>query len=657
MVALVLTAPQRAWATPPQPAPACPVGPSGPVAPAGPVAPSGPVALPPSIVAWGGIASLDAVVRILRVAGERVGLSPAEMGPAAGDLWQQLESSAREQGLSGLGWLQRDQPVRWLVQDDGGQPDIGALVVLLPVTSQAAVLQALPRAELGAEGHAAAYSPPDADQRIYLDFLPGQLVVTFDPLRWRRAAPIASGPAGRFAVPGVVSVGVSVANLTALHPKEVQQLKAGMDEPQGVIGSALGGAAQSAGGIKQLIDELDSAEFSLGGDSEGLQLGLALRARPLTPTDKNLRAGQGRTVGALARLLPAQSYLAVLGNTDPEPGLAQMDSYLAALQAVLPLPKRQRAALLRQMTGLGQGLSGEVALALYPDDDCAFGGLALVGVKDPEAFRQGAAKLAGQLALVALDQQTKSGRGGKPKGPRDPELAKVEAAARKGLAKGSLTPLLQAVAPKAAEAGVVLTQSAIDEPGLKCDAIAVAFDWAKLQADSHEPVQLGPALLGKGLTLAACATRQHAVWAVGPTALRQARRVASGEPGGFAEQAGYRFALQRAVPQPSSLLIFEPARAFGGFQAALAEAELRAAWRQALHGAMPLSSSFGSADGGGAYRLDLPFALLAAAKRGFKLVAEGAPEEQEVVPAKLPPPSLQDALGPEPAPAAKPRTK
>lgn len=604
--------------------------------------------LPPSLVAWASIASVDAVMGLVRTAGPRLGMAPDEAAAAPERAWREAEANARGMGVTTLAWLRRDRPIRLLLQDDGGAPGLAAGVLLLPMTSQAAVLQALPGAELGAEGHAAAFSPSDTDVRLYLDFLPDQVAITFAPQRWQSAAAVASGAMGQGPVPGLVSVGVSVANLMLQRPKEMQQLKDNLAKPQGLLANAVRGATEPAATVQQFIDETDRVELVLGADGHGLQVAFRMRAVADTAMDKVLRAGEGRDVAALARLLPAESYLAAISDVDPRPSMAQVPAQFRMLQEALLIPARQRAALLAQFTTLAQGLTGQTALAMYRDGDSALGMLALIGAREPLSYRQTAARFVGQLALLALDRDARGRGTRKTAAPRDPDKARIEAAARKGLARGSLKPLVDAVAAQAAQAGVQLSLSDSDERGLTCDALAIAVDWGKLAAGGGAPLEAGPALLGKGLTLAACSAPQGLLLAVGPSALVQARRLADGGAGGLSEAPSYRAALARAVPQPASLLIFDPVRAFATFEAAVAEQALREAWQRALAGAAPLSASYGSSGGAGEYRVDLPFDLLGAMRRGFKVIAEGV-AERAADPAAAP-----EAVAPSPLPAGRP---
>lgn len=602
---LGLTAPQPALADPPQQAAA-----------------DAYANLAPSVVAWGGISSLTAVLDMVTAAGPQLGLPPADPASPKGSWWQQAETSAKTMGISNLSWLRRDQPIRFFLQDEGGPPGVAAGVVLLPMTNQAAVLQALAGAQLGAEGHAAIFTPTDTDLRLYLDFLPDQLAVTFETSRWQRAAPVASGPLGKAAVPGLISLGISMANLAALRPKELQKLKDALRDPKGLPKSAQLGATQYSAVIKQMAEELDTFELVIGGDKTSLQLGFRVRGRPGTAMAKALRAGEGRSIEPLARLLPAKSYFSAVSDMDPQPGLAQLPTSYAVLDGALEIPKRQKAGLQKQFAALAQGFTGQVALGFYPDGDSALGMLTLVGAKDPASFRRDAARFAGQLALLLMDKEAQKHGPSKGKPVKDPEKAKFEALARKGLAKGSLKPLVEAIQPKAQQAGVAIAQVESNERGLACDALVISFDWPKLRSDSAGELAMGPAVLGKGLTLAACSTASFVVLAIGPGALDHARRVADNRPGGLAEQPNFRAALAHAVAQPSSLLILDPLEALAAFQAAVQDAALRAKWLEVLAGALPLSASYGLTGSAGEYRLDLPFSLLAAMRKGFKLIAE-----------------------------------
>lgn len=642
LACLVVAAPQPALADPPQQAAA-----------------DAYANLAPSVVAWGGISSLTAVLDMVTAAGPQLGLPTADPASPKGGWWQQAETSAKTMGISNLSWLRRDQPIRFFLQDEGGPPGVAAGVVLLPMTNQAAVLQALAGAQLGAEGHAAIFIPTDTDLHLYLDFLPDQLAVTFETSRWQRAAPVASGPLGKAAVPGLFSAGISVANLAALRPKELQKLKEALRDPSSLPKSAQAGATQYAELARQIAEELDTFELVIGGDKTSLQVGFRVRGRPNTAMAKSLQAGAGRSIEPLARLLPAKSYFAAASDVDPQPGLAQLATSFAVLDGALEIPKRQKAGVQKKVTALAQGLTGQAALGLYPDGDSAVGLLALVGAKNPASFRKEAALLAGQLALLAMDKHAARTAEGRGKPAKDPQKAKFEALARKGLAKGSLKPLVDAIQPKAQQAGVNIAQVESNERGLACDALAISFDWAKLRGDSATDLAMGPAVLGKGLTLAACSSASFMLIAIGPSALDHARRVADNRPGGLAEQAGYRAALAHAVAQPSSLLILDPLEALATFQAAVQDAALRAKWLEALAGALPLSASYGLAGSAGEYRLDLPFSLLAAMRKGFKLVAEpsGPIEPEEVVPEPLPEGAQdqpQGKKGAAPRPKSKP---
>lgn len=596
------------------------------------------LALPPSVVAWGGFSSLNSLFEMMAAAGPQLGLTTAEDGPPGAKLWTQAEKAAKPMGITTLAWLRRDQPIRFFLQDEGGAPGIAAGVLLLPMTNQGDVLQAFGGAQLGAEGHAAVFSPPDMDLRLFLDFLPNQVAVTFETARWQRASAVAAGPLGNAPVPGLFSVGVGLANLVALRPKELQKLKDAVNDPQKLPKKLQAGSASYATAFKQIVEELDTFELVLGGDKDSLQLGFRVRGRPNTALYRSLHAGDGRSVAELARLLPGTSYLAGASHMDPQPALAQLSANFAMLDTALKLPKGQKAKLLAQFTALAQGLTGQTALALYPDGDAALGMLALVGAKEPLSFRLAAARLAGQVALLLMDQQAKKNAADKPKKAKDPEKAKLEAVARKGLAQGTLRPLIQAIQPKAEKAGVLIVQTESSAGGLACDAIAITIDWAKVDAASDAPSPIGPALLGKGLTLAACSTAQLAILAIGPGALDHARRVADNRPGGLAEQPGYRAALAHAVPQPSSLMLFDSTKALATFQTLLTDAAKRANWLEALAGALPMSASYGILATAGEYRLDLPLSFLAAARRAFKLVAEGDrdPEPAAVAPSPLP---------------------
>ena len=508
--------------------------------------------VPPSVVAWGGIASWNSLFDVVATAGPQLGLLSPEEGPPGVKLWAQAEEAAKGFGIVTLAWLRRDQPIRCFFQDEGGTPSPANLVILLPITSQAEVHAALTAARLGEDGHAAVVAAQDSPTALYIDFLPGHAALTFETTRWSRAAAIATGPVAAAPLPGLVSVGISAANLAALRPAELRRLREGIDHPKQLPKQLQASAGSYAATVKQLVEELDTFELVLGGDKESLQLGFRLRGRPGTALFRSLHAGDGRSVADLVRLLPGASYLAAVSHVDPAPALASAAANFAVLESAIQLPKRQKAALLSQYTALMRGLTGQLAMGLYPDGDAVLGGLAVVGAKEPLVFRLAAARFAGQLGLALMDSQAKSAAAdrGKPgkRRAKDPAEAQVEAAARKGLAQGSLRPLIQALQPKAAQAGVALIQTESNVAGLACDAVGVSIDWAKLNQDSIAPNPMGPALLGKGLTLAACSTAQWVILAMGPNALAQARRVADGGAGGLADQPGYRAALAHAVP-------------------------------------------------------------------------------------------------------------
>lgn len=620
-----------------------------------------PAVVPASVAAWGGISSWNAVFDVVAAAGPQLGLLSPQQGAPGPAMWAKVEGAAKGIGITTLAWMRRDQPLRFFLQDEGGEPGVANLVVLLPMTDQAAVLAALPSAQLGIEGHAAVLAMAGSPAPIYLDFLPSQVALTFETSRWQRASAVATGPLATAPVPGLVAVGLSMANLLALGPKEMQKLRSVMDSSTKKFTELQAGASSYATAVKQLLEELDTFELVLGGDKERIQVGFRIRGRDGTALFKSLHAGDGRSAAEVARLLPGASYLAFASHVDPQPALAQAATNFELLQPALEVPKKQKAALLAQYTALIKGLTGEGAVALYPDGGAALGSLVVLGAKEPAAFRQASARFAGQVALLLMDKQDRKalakgkksnasvkgkksdasvkGKKGEPGAAGESAAglskAQLEALARKGLARGTLEPLITALAPKAEAAGVRLAQTHSNADGLACDAIEITLDWAKLQRESADQTPMGQALLGKSLTLAACSTPRYVVFATGNTALAHARRVAANEPGGLADQPGYRAALAHAVPSPSSLFLADALLAFQTFQAFLADPELKAQWKEALGAALPMSFSMGAQASAAEYRLDLPLSFLAAMKRAFKLIAEGKaqPEAAAEVPA------------------------
>ena len=610
------------------------------------------LAVPASIAAWGGISSWNALFDVVAVVGSQLDLSLSQQGPPGPALWGKAEGVAKGLGISTLSWMRRDQPLRFFLQDEGGEPGIGNLVVLLPMTDQAAVLAALPGAQVGAEGHAALFSIGNGQMNVYVDFLPAQVALTFETGRWQRVSAIASGPLATAPPPGVFSLGLSMTNLLALRSKEVQKLKDLLDNPSKLPAQVQAGASSYTAAIKQMIDELDTFEVVLGGNKDSLQMAFRVRGRDGSALAKSLHAGDGRSAEEMAKFLPGASYFAVAGHADPAPAIAEAREKFAVLQAALEIPKKLRPALLAQYTALLKGLTGDVAMALYPDSGSALGSLLVLGAKDPKEFRQTTAQFAGQIALLLMDKKERGtavkGKQPRPKGPKQPADGLTEeqltVIARKSLARGTLEPFIAALAPKAEQAGLRISQTQTSADGMTCDAIEIGFDWAKLGKGSEGSVSMAVALLGKGLTLAACTTPRFVIFASGATAMAQARRVANNEAGGLTAQPSYRAAVARAVANPSSLILFDAVGALQTFQAALESAALKARWAEALGAALPMSVSTGTVASATEYRIDLPLSFLAAMKKAFKLVAEGdAAADAAVEQALEAPPEAQGA--------------
>jgi hypothetical protein len=529
-----------------------------------------------AVVGWLSFKSYNGMFDAIEGVGGRLGLLPPGGGLRT-QVTAQLTAFMATAGVKDIAWFDMSKPLHIGFHDQhaaaapGTPPNpmevASGVFLLLPVTSKDAALTALKTAgakvAAEAEGHEAMLTTPKGE-KVYFDFIKDYTVITvMDKDRYAKISTFA-GNLAKVDVPAVAYMGIAIDEL-------VKSRKAEVDAFLGMIEAK---SKDSAGGNAQLnaqamgmymkmmrtwLTDATRFELLIGADPANLRVEARLQARDGSKLVKQLLAGKGRTTAAVTNLLPANSYLSFAASADPATSLEQMDESLLLLKEAFKMDQPTYDATSKDMKELAKLQDGNSAVGLYPDGPAALGMLAAIGSTDgASAMKVGKRVVIGILGHVmklAKDEQV--AKGNKP----SEDDAKLMAVFEQALKEGKLEPVLTAIGPKAAEAGLKLTTNSTTEGDLACDVLDATIDYAKMPPDSAQV----KTLMGDKLAMAICAGKSKLSFAFGPSALEKAKAAASAKAGGLSDAPAYKAAV--GGKDGATVVYLNPGAALAAFKA------------------------------------------------------------------------------------------
>lgn len=518
------------------------------------------------VVGWVALQSLQSVVQAVKAVGQRAKLLPPNADPDK-MLKGMMEGVAAQIGLAGTSFLATDAPIYVFFQDrhlpaDGGPQMVMGLVVLVPIVSKAALMQAAAGSpnRVEANGHDLAIDP-GSGMPLYIDVVGSHAVVTVDPTRFAQVQPFAKKLQG-IDVPGLLYAGASMEDLARTRAPLIEAAVAELEEQ---AQRATGGtdadktAAALAKTVRQWLKESARMEFILRADAKAFGLEGRVTAKPGTELAKTLDATRGRLASPLAALLPANSYFAVATSTDPAGYKERMDDAMALLKTVLKLSDSQVGEFSAQIVEWAGLQDGTAAFGLYADKGAALAGTAVVGANDGAkalgSSRQLVAKVLG-LLVTKLEAE-----GALRDNPMAPAL-------KESVAQASPAPLVTQFGPMLAEKGIHVMMQSANQGGAACDSLLVRFDFAK--AGNGSDVQKIKALFGGQTGVTACAGAKRVAFAMGPSSVDRARAAATGKPAGLTGAAAWK-AVGPSMAAASVAGFFHPAWALAAWKAMIPE--------------------------------------------------------------------------------------
>lgn len=518
------------------------------------------------VVGWVALQSLQAVTQAVKAVGTRAKLLPPNADPDK-MLKGALEGMAAQMGLAGTGFLATDAPIYAFFQDrnlpaDGGPQLVLGLVVMVPIVSKAALMQAAAGSPNLAEanGHDLALDP-GTGMPLYIDVVGSHAVVTVDPTRFSQVQPFVKKLQG-IDVPGMLYAGVSMEDLSRTRAPMIEAAVAELeDQAQRATGGtdADKTAAALAKTVRQWLKESARIEFIVRADTKAFGMEGRVTAKPGTELGKALDTTRGRMAAPMASLLPANSYFAFASSTDPSSYKERMDDAMALLKTVLKLSDSQVGEFSAKIAEWAGLQDGTVALGMYADKGAALAGTAVVGAADGtkawESSRQLMAKI---LGLLLQKMEADGAMTNNPFGP----------ALKESIQQASPAPLVTQFGPMLAEKGVHVMMQSANQGGAACDSLMVRFDFAK--AGTGSDVQKIKALFGGQTGLTACTGPKRLAFAIGPSSVDRARAAATGKPAGLTGAASWK-AAGGSLAAASVAGIFHPALTLAAWKALLPE--------------------------------------------------------------------------------------
>ncbi len=602
------------------------------------------------VVGWVSLASYDAALNAADALASKLQLT-APGGSVKSIVTDNLTTILAAYGVTGTDWLDKTKPIHVGYQDEVIAPAPGAeatppnpalgTFIVLHVTDKAKAIAALAAAKKGAEaeGHEAMLDVQG--NKVYIDFVGDKTMVLTPKDRFAKVKAFVER-LDKITVPGSIYLGISVEDLTKTRGKEIDQVLTAVEQGNapGLPPQAPGQAqlfATYAKKLRAFTTELSRFELILGADAELTKVEFRLTAKEGSKLQKQFAGTKGHTPGEITNLLPASSWLSLSAKLDPASQIEGLDENLAMLKDVLHLDDAAYKAFLADVTTLAKLEDGTSAFALYQDGASPLGLLIGVGATDgPQVLTLTKKIISGIVTKLIADQEAAAKAAGGADAPADPQMAIVKQA----VADMKLEPVVAAYGPLLKEKGVVLTLGTAHDGDTNCDTLDIAFDWTKL--GTGEEAATAKTLVGDKTALTLCASKTKVVLGVGPGALEQGKRFAAGKVGGLADAPVYKSATAApSVAQAWGVLYANPGVALNAFKTAFPQVPALPSDRAVVGACANRAKSWGC-------ELDVPVALIAAAKAAMAPAAPAAPAGTPAAPAPGP-------LGA--APAAAPAAK
>lgn len=510
-----------------------------------------------SVVAWLSLRSLSSLFDAAETIGAQVGALPPGASLREG-FYRDLTKALADQGVTGHEWLDKAKPVHVFLQDDNPGNLPGGVVVMLPMTSEAAAKAALKNAKTGkdAGGHAAMLQPvkpgqqaPAAVPPIYVDFLGKHMVVTVGPDRFGKAKAFA-GRIAALKTPSLAYLGVSIADAAKTRKPQIEAL---LSQFARMEASKAGAGGDTAGYyakmMRQWVTELTRLEITVDGDANYVRLGGRLHATAGSKLAAQLNAGKGRDARPAAGSLPGNSFLSFVADMDPTAGLNQLEQSMKVMREMFKLDDAKVAELEKDLRAAAKLQTGESALAMYRDGTAAAGAVAWFGTRDPATTLTAIKNVLAEIGLAILAQE-KARKGKALSKAEEAQFAVVERA----LKARKLEPVLTTYGPMAKEMGLSVTANSNKDGGASCEVLDIAMDWKKLAKEGDKEAQAAAAFLGNRTAVTLCQGKDKIAVAFGPSALEQGRRGALGKKGGLVDAPVYSAAAKRYDGTPSSFM-------------------------------------------------------------------------------------------------------
>jgi len=334
--------------------------------------------IPPSILAVGGLASLDALAAA--VGGH---------APALADIAQAAVARVKETfGLADAAWFAVDRPVRFAVPDPRAWPE--GFVLALPIAlGHKLAPEAIRDAKPKVEGHWAKLER--MGRAFYLDVRGDVLLVTSHADMVKKLGDFPEALAAWTPKQALV-VEASVANARVIFANELAEAQAQskrmgeMLREAGLASAQLEAMESIAGGLFGLVADLDRAGFALDPAGDFPRVEASFGARPGSPLAATF-ADLAQRRPSLASAIPGDAWLALAYDIAPS-DLLETDTIVRALTTSdKPWPKAEAEALAADLARLQPLLSGPAAMWARVSGAFPFGLEVVSAVSDPPAAR------------------------------------------------------------------------------------------------------------------------------------------------------------------------------------------------------------------------------------------------------------------------------
>ncbi|MSP90854.1 MAG: hypothetical protein EXR79_03465 [Myxococcales bacterium] len=621
------------------------------------IAPDIELAAGEGVAGWISLQSIGGLFDAIDAIGGKVGAVPPGASLRDG-AYGQMATMLAVAGVTGHEWLDKTKPVHVAFQDEApaapaavpapapaaapGQPPVVAapapfdpqagVALIVHVTDKAKALAAMPGAKKGAdaEGHDASITVEG--KTAYLDFVGDTtLVLTADKGRFAKVKTFVER-LDKVEVPALAWIGVSVEDVAKTRAAEIESFIKSITDMGKMMPANPGMPNQAAimamytQMLRKWATELTRVEMLIGADVNATKLEVRLHAKDGTSLHRQMMAARGRTSRDIAGLLPGNTYAAMSGNIDPQPGIETIDEAILMLKDLLKLEPKDWDAFVVDVKGGMKLQDGQSAIGLYPDGAAALGLLMAVGTTDGETLLRVTKKVTAGILLKLIEQQKVA----KAMAPDSPD-AKMLAIVEQALRDQKLDPVLQAFGPLAKEKGVTLTVNTVKDGEVSCDVLDVGIDWTKMPDPDAANAKV---VVGDKTALALCSAKSKVSFAIGPGALEHGKRAALGAAGGLNDAPIYK-ATTASAAGAAWLGYLNPGMGLAAFKALGPQVPQVSGDKAALFACQSRAKSFGCG-------LEVPVDLIVAIKNA----AMPAPA------AMAPPPAMPPTPGPTGAPIA-----